>query len=64
MNGVTNELGVELSQLTNDDERVALVIEPSSINLTEGENRVGAGDIRGLFQTPNLRRATVSMWVV
>lgn len=64
VNGVTNVLGMELSQVTNDDQRVALVIEPASIDLTGRENRAGAGDIRELFQTPTLRRATISMWVV
>lgn len=64
VNGVTSVLGVELSQLTNDEERVGLNIEPSSVDLTGRENRADAGDVRELFQTPTLRRATISMWVV
>ena len=64
VNGVTSVLGVELSQLTNDEERVGLNIEPSSVDLNGRENRADAGDVRELFQTPTLRRATISMWVV
>lgn len=57
-------LGVELSQLTNDDERAGLNIERSSINVTGRENGADAGDVRELFRTPTLRRATISMWVI
>ena len=61
VNGVTNVLGVELSQLTSDEERVGLNIERSSINFTGNENGADAGDVRELFRTPTLRRATISM---
>lgn len=64
VNGVINVLGVELSQLTNDQDRVGLHIAPSSTDRTGGDNRADAGDVRELFQTPTLRRATISMWVV
>lgn len=64
MNGVSSVLGIELSQLTNDQERVTLNIECSSDDLSGRENRPDAGDVRELFKTPTLRRATISMWVV
>eukprot|EP00904_Undaria_pinnatifida_P002351 jgi/Undpi1/12116/HiC_scaffold_48.g14089.m1 len=62
VNGVTNVLGVELSQLTSDEERVGLNIERSSINFTGNENGADAGDVRELFRTPTLRRATISIY--
>ena len=64
MNGVYNVLGVELSQLTNDEERVGLNIEPTAMNPTRSANGASAWDIRELFRTPVLRRATISTWVV
>ena len=64
MNGVTNVLGVELSQLTSDEERVGLEIEPLSIGLTGIKSHTVAEDIRELFQTPILRRAAIFMCVV
>ena len=59
MNGVTNVLGVELSQLTTEEERIRLQIEPESIDPAEkGEH---AGGVWELFRTQTSRRATVSM---
>lgn len=64
MNGVTNVLGMELSQLTGDEERIGLNIGRMSVYAAGRENRPDAVDVRELFQTPILRRATISMWVV
>lgn len=64
VNGVTNVLGVELSQLTNDEERVGLNIESTFIDPTGSANLTSAWDVRELFRTPVLRRATISTWVV
>lgn len=64
MNGVTNVLGMELSQLTDDEERMGLNIGRASVHVAGADNRPDAGDVRELFQTPTLRTATISMWVV
>ena len=64
VNGVHNVLGVELSQLTNDEERVGLDIEATAIDPTSSANGAAVWDVRDLFHTPILRRATISMWVV
>lgn len=60
--GVTNVLGRELSQLTTEEERARLQIEPASIDLSGKEGYAAAGGIVGeLFQAPTIRRSTISM---
>ena len=62
VNGVTNVLGIELSQLTTEEELVRLQIEPVSIDLAGIEGHAAAGGIVGeLFQAPTIRRSTISM---
>ena len=61
MNGVTNVLGMELSQLFADEERVGLQIEPASVVKTENEGQPTAGGLFELFQEPTVRKSTISM---
>ena len=61
VNGVTNVLGVELSQLTTEEERVRLQIEPASIDLAEKGGHAASGGVWELFQTKTSRRATISV---
>ena len=61
VNGVTNVLGMELSQLFADEERVGLQIEPASVVKTENEGQPTAGGLFELFQEPTVRKSTISM---
>lgn len=63
MNGATNVLGVKLSQLTTEENRVRLKIEPASINKTRDDGQDAAAGVLDLFEEPTVRMATVSMCV-
>lgn len=61
VNGVTNVLGMQLSQLTTEEERCRLEIEPASIDRTENEGQTAAWGVVELFQDPITRWTTISM---
>ena len=63
-NGKTEVLGMNLSQPKSNGGSVGLTIKAPSGDPAGTEKSTDGWDVRELFQTPTLRRATTSMWVV
>lgn len=64
-NGKTTVLGMNLSELNKSDGGgVGLTIKAPSADSVENNNSTDGWDVRQLFKTPTLRRATLSWWVV
>lgn len=59
-NGKTAVLGMNLSELKSDGGGVGLTIKAPSADSVGSEKSTAGWDVRELFRTPTLRRATIS----